>query len=41
MTDKTNSKFPSEAEVAMGGVVGSVGSLLAYWLSELGEKIIV
>ena len=41
MTDKTNSKFPSEAEVVIVGVGGIVGSMLAYWLTELGEKNIV
>ena len=41
MADKTNSKFPSEAEVVIVGVGGIVGSMLAYWLTELGQKNIV
>jgi glycine cleavage system aminomethyltransferase T/glycine/D-amino acid oxidase-like deaminating enzyme len=41
MTENTNSKFPSEAEVVIVGVGGIVGSMLAYWLSELGQKNIV
>ncbi len=41
MTDNSNSKFPSEAEVVIVGVGGIVGSMLAYWLSELGQKNIV
>ena len=38
MTDNSNSKFPSEAEVVIVGVGGIVGSMLAYWLAELGQK---
>ena len=34
----TNSKFPSEADVVIVGVGGIVGSMLAYWLADLGEK---
>jgi glycine cleavage system aminomethyltransferase T/glycine/D-amino acid oxidase-like deaminating enzyme len=41
MTENTNSKFPSKAEVVIVGVGGIVGSMLAYWLSELGQKNIV
>ena len=41
MTDSSNSKFPSEAEVVIVGVGGIVGSMLAYWLAELGQKNIV
>ncbi len=41
MTDNSNSKFPSEAEVVIVGVGGIVGSMLAYWLTELGQKNIV
>ena len=41
MTDNPNSKFPSEAEVVIVGVGGIVGSMLAYWLAELGQKNIV
>ena len=41
MTDNSNSKFPSEAEVVIIGVGGIVGSMLAYWLTELGQKNIV
>ena len=41
MTDNSNSKFPSEAEVVIVGVGGIVGSMLAYWLAELGQKNIV
>jgi len=36
-----SSKFPSEAEVVIVGVGGIVGSMLAYWLTELGQKNIV
>ena len=35
------SKFPTEAEVVIVGVGGIVGSMLAYWLTELGQKDIV
>jgi len=41
MTDNSNSKFPSEAEVVIVGVGGIVGSMLAYWLAELGQRNIV
>ena len=33
-----SSKFPSEAEVVIVGVGGIVGSMVAYWLAELGQK---
>ena len=35
------SKFPTDAEVVIVGVGGIVGSMLAYWLTELGQKNIV
>ena len=38
---KESSKFPAEAEVVIVGVGGIVGSMLAYWLTELGQKNIV
>ena len=41
MTENSNSKFPSEADVVIVGVGGIVGSMIAYWLSELGQKNIV
>ncbi len=41
MTNNSNSKIPSEAEVVIVGVGGIVGSMLAYWLAELGQKNIV
>ena len=41
MADNVNSKFPTEAEVVIVGVGGIVGSMLAYWLAELGQKNIV
>jgi len=41
MTENINSKFPSEADVVIVGVGGIVGSMIAYWLSELGQKNIV
>ena len=41
MTNKTNSKFPTEADIVIVGVGGIVGSMLAYWLADLGEKNIV
>ena len=41
MADSSNSKFPSEAKVVIVGVGGIVGSMLAYWLAELGQKNIV
>jgi len=37
----TSSKFPSEADVVIVGVGGIVGSMLAYWLADLGQKNIV
>ena len=36
-----SSKFPTEAEVVIVGVGGIVGSMLAYWLAELGQKNII
>ena len=41
MSENPNSKFPTEAEVVIVGVGGIVGSMLAYWLAELGQKNIV
>ncbi len=41
MADNSNSKFPSKAEIVIVGVGGIVGSMLAYWLAELGQKNIV
>ena len=41
MSENKNSKFPSEADVVIVGVGGIVGSMLAYWLAELGQKNIV
>mgnify|MGYP001440236564 FL=1 len=41
MSDKSNSKFPQEADIVIVGVGGIVGSMLAYWLAELGQKNIV
>ena len=41
MAENTNSKFPTEAEVVIVGVGGIVGYMLAYCLSDLGQKIIV
>jgi len=38
MSDKSNSKFPEKADVVIVGVGGIVGSMLAYWLAELGQK---
>jgi len=35
------SEFPTDAEVVIVGVGGIVGSMLAYWLTELGQKNIV
>ena len=40
MTNKP-SKFLAEAEVVIVGVGGIVGSMVAYWLAELGQKNIV
>ena len=36
-----SSKFPNEAEVVIVGVGGIVGSMVAYWLAEMGQKNIV
>ncbi|MDA9675955.1 FAD-dependent oxidoreductase [Pseudomonadota bacterium] len=36
-----SSKFPTDAEVVIVGVGGIVGSMLAYWLTDLGQKNIV
>ena len=41
MSDKTSSNFPEEAEIVIVGVGGIVGSMLAYWLAEFGEKNVV
>ena len=41
MSDKSSSKFPEEAEVVIVGVGGIVGSMLAYWLAEFGQKNVV
>ena len=41
MSSDTKSKFPDEADVVIVGVGGIVGSMLAYWLAELGETNIV
>tara|TARA_B100001057_G_scaffold474605_1_gene540362 strand:- start:52 stop:2655 length:2604 start_codon:yes stop_codon:yes gene_type:complete len=41
MSENSNSKFPQEADVVIVGVGGIVGSMLAYWLAELGQKNIV
>tara|TARA_Y100000385_G_scaffold36303_1_gene33955 strand:- start:29 stop:2632 length:2604 start_codon:yes stop_codon:yes gene_type:complete len=41
MAENTNSKFPSEADIVIVGVGGIVGSMLAYWLSDLGQKNII
>ena len=41
MNDNSNSKFPTEADIVIVGVGGIVGSMLAYWLAELGQKNIV
>lgn len=41
MNENKSSKFPTEAEVVIVGVGGIVGSMLAYWLAELGQKNIV
>ena len=38
---KQSSKFPAEAEVVIVGVGRIVGSMLAPWLTELGQKNIV
>ncbi|MDB2411014.1 FAD-dependent oxidoreductase [Gammaproteobacteria bacterium] len=37
----SSSKFPNEAEVVIVGVGGIVGSMVAYWLAEMGQKNIV
>ena len=36
-----SSKFPNEAEVVIVGLGGIVGSMVAYWLAEMGQKNIV
>ena len=36
-----SSKFPNDAEVVIIGVGGIVGSMVAYWLAEMGQKNIV
>jgi len=36
-----SSDFPTHAEIVIVGVGGIVGSMLAYWLAELGQKNIV
>ena len=41
MSDNSNSKFPSNADIVIVGVGGIVGSMLAYWLAELGQKNII
>ena len=41
MSDKSSSKFPEEAEVVIVGVGGIVGSMLAYWLAEFGQKNVI
>ena len=41
MTETKNSKFPTEADIVIVGVGGIVGSMLAYWLAEFGQKNIV
>ena len=41
MSDKSSSKFPEEAEIVIVGVGGIVGSMLAYWLAEFGQKNVV
>ena len=41
MSNDTKSKFPDEADIVIVGVGGIVGSMLAYWLAELGETNIV
>ena len=41
MIENTKSKFPSEADVVIVGVGGIVGSMLAYWLADLGQKNII
>ena len=33
-----SSDFPKQAEIVIIGVGGIVGSMLAYWLAELGQK---
>ena len=38
LSDKTNSKFPAEADVVIVGVGGIVGSMLEYWITENGQK---
>ena len=41
MSDKPSSNFPEEAEIVIVGVGGIVGSMLAYWLAEFGQKNVV
>ena len=41
MSDKSSSNFPEEAEIVIVGVGGIVGSMLAYWLAEFGQKNVV
>ena len=41
MTENSKSKFPSEADIVIVGVGGIVGSMLAYWLADLGQKNII
>ena len=41
MPDKSSSNFPEEAEIVIVGVGGIVGSMLAYWLAEFGQKNVV
>ena len=36
-----SSKLPTDAEIVIVGVGGIVGSMLAYWLTDLGQKNIV
>ena len=38
---QSKKSFPTEAEVVIVGVGGIVGSMLAYWLTELGQKNII
>ena len=35
------SDFPKQADIVIIGVGGIVGSMLAYWLAELGQKNVV
>ena len=36
-----SSDFPKQADIVIIGVGGIVGSMLAYWLAELGQKNVV